>query len=45
MPQLSALIKFSLFMLVLCPAASILIYLSPQWKRYVEKFDRISDED
>lgn len=45
MPELSVLIKVSLSMLILCPVASILIYLSPKWKRYVEKFDRMSDEE
>lgn len=45
MEELSGLIKFSLFMLVLCPAVSVLIYVSPQWKRYVERFDRMNDEE
>ena len=45
MPELSVLIKFSLFMMVMCPVASVLIYLSPKWKRYVEMFDRMSDKE
>ena len=32
-------------MMFLCPVVSIVIYLSPQWKRYVEKFDQMEDEE
>lgn len=44
MVELSGLIKFSIFMMVLCPIASIVIYLPPQWRRYVDKFDHMDDE-
>ena len=36
MHELSVLIKFSLFMLVMCPVVSVLISVS-KWRHYVEK--------
>lgn len=45
MVELSPLIKISLFLMLLNPVASIIIYFLPPWKRYVEKFDHMDDED
>jgi len=43
MVELSGLIKVSLFLMFLCPVASIIIYFLPAWRRYVDKFDHMDD--
>lgn len=45
MVELSGMIKFSLFILFFCPIVSIIVYLSPWWKNYVNKFDNMGDMD